>query len=443
MSLVNDYNPTQSCFETDTVASVRGIPIAMSAQEHVVGRRILSAHLLSIVTLCGLILLSLANLYGAVSSTSTRTQNLRIMTVDHDNGTVSAALHNAYGKLQDTSFPTLEPARKALFPTVQELATEVCQNRHIWGGIYVQPGASETLDDAISDSDAMYNSSQSIILVYNSIRYPSATSSDVVSRLTSLLDAMSRSWQANHGLELATHRTNTTRPELSPSSLSILTNPFTNPSIAYIDITPSPQGSKALYNTVTIVATILSQFFFCLAISSLTQCHTLATRLTLTQHFAFRYTASLVYSASMAATLTGVLWSFRDGWAVTAAQGVQTWLVYIWLTQIEFFIFDTVLGLLKMPLYPYFVLSWVLLNVTSVMQPVELMGDWYRWAYALPSFEAYQLLITVWSHGCVPQTFRAVPILAAWWTSGLVGSAVVMARRKRRSVAERTEDGCK
>jgi len=56
----------------------------------------------------------------------------------------------------------------------------------------------------------------------------------------------------------------------------------------------------------------------------------------------------------------------------------------------------------------------VILNITSVILPFELNPGFYRWGYALPSHEVYEVLVTIWSGGAANQLHISLPILFAW-----------------------------
>jgi TRAP-type C4-dicarboxylate transport system permease small subunit len=86
-----------------------------------------------------------------------------------------------------------------------------------------------------------------------------------------------------------------------------------------------------------------------------------------------------------------------------------------------------------MQFLPLCILTWVIFNVASTISPFELNPGFFRWGYALPGHEVYQVLIQIWSDGCQDQSYLALPILFAWWILGLV--AVIYANYHRCQVA--------
>jgi hypothetical protein len=88
-----------------------------------------------------------------------------------------------------------------------------------------------------------------------------------------------------------------------------------------------------------------------------------------------------------------------------------------------------------MKFLPFFVLTWVILNVTSTIWPFELAPSFYRWGYALPAHEVWQVLIQIWSGGAVDRLYEALPILFTWEIVFL--PLAVVALNFRCKVAER------
>lgn len=111
----------------------------------------------------------------------------------------------------------------------------------------------------------------------------------------------------------------------------------------------------------------------------------------------------------------------------------------IWLyMHINFLIVDILTSFIPMEFLPLCILTWVILNVASTISPFELNPGFFRWGYALPAHEVYQVLVQIWGDGCESQLYRALPILFSWWIAGLV--FVVIAMRHRYQTAVAAED---
>jgi hypothetical protein len=80
---------------------------------------------------------------------------------------------------------------------------------------------------------------------------------------------------------------------------------------------------------------------------------------------------------------------------------------------VDFLYTDVVTAFVPIKFVPFFIFSFVIFNVTSLLVPFELSPGFYRIGYAAPAHEAYQILIQLWSGGN-HRLYQALPILFAW-----------------------------
>lgn len=172
------------------------------------------------------------------------------------------------------------------------------------------------------------------------------------------------------------------------------------------------------------------QFFFVMALDHIsTATHTFARAVPLQTYLA-RLAGSNLFALCGSLTITGCIWAFRQTWAVDGLQFFETWFVFWFYMAISYLVMDSFIGtIVPMRFAPFFIFSWVILNVTSTLYPFELSPGFYRWAYALPAHEAWWLLMQVWSSGCVSKLDVALPVLFSWWTVGHLTSAVAVWRK--------------
>ncbi|RDW68691.1 uncharacterized protein DSM5745_08451 [Aspergillus mulundensis] len=190
------------------------------------------------------------------------------------------------------------------------------------------------------------------------------------------------------------------------SNVSAL-NVFLDPIQAQeINIKAANQGTRMLYNTVSMIMTIIMQFFFMMALNGISAQFNLFTSLSWVTNGFIRMCASVVYTFISALCMIGYIWAFREDWDVNGAQFVLSWIT-IWLyMHIDFLLFDIMTTFIPMQFMPFCMLAWMIANVSSTIAPFELSAGFYRWAYALPAHEAYAILGQIWSDGC---TESAIP----------------------------------
>ncbi len=89
---------------------------------------------------------------------------------------------------------------------------------------------------------------------------------------------------------------------------------------------------------------------------------------------------------------------------------------------------------------PMCIVTWVMLNLASILLPFELTPGFYHWSYAMPAHEVYQVLTDIWSRGCNPQLHYALPILFSIELVGLLLSGLGVYRRCHyATLAERVQ----
>jgi hypothetical protein len=66
---------------------------------------------------------------------------------------------------------------------------------------------------------------------------------------------------------------------------------------------------------------------------------------------------------------------------------------------VDFLYTDVVTAFVPIKFVPFFIFSFVIFNVTSLLVPFELSPRFYRIGYAALAHKAYQILIQLWSGG--------------------------------------------
>ncbi|KAG2419154.1 hypothetical protein HFD88_002259 [Aspergillus terreus] len=368
-----------------------------------------------------LFLANMAYLYGTAFHDSYRISSMDVLFVDYDQGVIGESVVAAYSEMQRDSFPTLHQRPSSEYPSQNSIRQAVCKG-HFWGAIYANSGASSRLSSALSSPDIAhtYNNSQALTYVWNGVKY-AAYAQTISSSLQVLVQAAAGAYQQINGTKaMATVDTS------NPAVAHTLLNPIAASSI---DIKPTNQGVRFYYNTVSMVMPILQQFFFIMALNGLTAEFGVLRTMSLQSSTALRLGLSVLYTFVASVCMTGYIWGFREAWAVTGGQFALTWMA-IWLVMhLHFLLIDAVTSVLPMKFMPFAILTWIIVNVSSTIGPFDLSPGFYRLGYALPAYELYQLLLDIWTEGCNPPLYRALPILFAWWVVGFV--AFMTGVRKR------------
>ncbi|KAI9372363.1 hypothetical protein BJX61DRAFT_451920 [Aspergillus egyptiacus] len=358
-----------------------------------------------------LILANMSYLYGSAYRNAYRYSTMKVLYVDYDEAAVGQSVNLAYEQMKGPRLPTLQQRSPQEYPTERDVEQAVCKEGY-WGAIYASRNASVRLAAALSSPQTAqaYDNSQALAYIWSGSRYPSYAQA--------VSAALGQLTQAAVTIYKQTNLTSSL-PTLDLSNQYIAQTALDPITPRSIDLHPMNQGSRFYYNTVSMVMPVLIQFFFILALNGISMAKNIFGSLPFTQHTLLRFALSLIHTFIAALVMTGYIWAFREDWPVSAAQFALSWMA-IWLTmQVHFLFIHFVLCLIPMPAAPFFVLIWVILNVSSTLAPFELSPGFYRWGYALPAHSLYDILLDIWTSGCNPHLYRSLPILWAEWVVAL------------------------
>jgi hypothetical protein len=173
----------------------------------------------------------------------------------------------------------------------------------------------------------------------------------------------------------------------------------------------------------------MQEFFYLGTINSLSEGFKIYTRLNPHRIIIFRNLTSVAYTLAGSLCISGMIWAFRDNWSVNANQFVLTWMIFWLFAHINFLTLDSFTVWLPPHFVPMALISWAILNVTSILVPFGLSPGFYHWGYSLPAHNLYDVLVDIWSGGCNPKLYYALPILFSWEVCGLFLSALGVHKR--------------
>ncbi|KAH8695174.1 hypothetical protein BGW36DRAFT_360881 [Talaromyces proteolyticus] len=368
-----------------------------------------------------LFLLNQIYMFGSTFQQASRSHDLQILLVNYDSndGPIWNSLVNASRALQAATYPTIVIGNPTQYPDPASLVHSV-QEDHYWGALYVHPGASDRFSAVVTGRISSYNASNSISYVWNELRYAAISLSVIQAALVELHTA------AQGILQASTARTLIEQPNITQTALSAYLTPL---QAVEINLSPSPQASKAFYNTVIMAMAIVQQNVFLIAFSGMSTKFGLFSQ-------PFKFSAGLYIIVGLAYTFVGALvptvcmWTFREGWAISGSQFVETWLVIWFAMHIYYQLIDGTLALFPLQVYSHLLVTFVFLNVTSTIFPVELSAGFYRWGQSLPAFEVLQLLFNIWSQSSV-RLYQSLPILFSWWVISASWSIAGLIKRRK------------
>lgn len=367
-------------------------------------------------------------IFGSLYQQTSHTHNLNVLYVDYDNGPVGAAIRNAYKNLLGDSFPSLIERPASEFATPDDLRREVCETRY-WAALYTSHGASDHLQAALAGSSAAYDKSDVISYVWNEARYSPIIDAAISANLEALSSEARVVYATGNWTEAIQNAT--------AATFSVFADPW---QLKSINIQPTTQGSRLIYNTLVIILILIQEFFFLGTLNSLYEAFKIYHRLNPHRIILVRNLLSLAYTFVGSLCTTGAVWAFRGSWKVNGNQFALSWAILWLFAHVNFLTLDLFSIWLPPPFVPMALITWVVLNVTSILLPFGLSPSFYHWGYAMPAHEVYQTLIDIWSGGCNPKLSYALPILFIYEISGLVFTGIGVHRRAHYAVIKEEQE---
>ncbi|TPR04169.1 Carboxylesterase family protein [Aspergillus niger] len=365
-------------------------------------------------------------LFGSIFQQTTHIHNLNVLFVDYDGGAIGRAVRTAYQQLQGAGFPTLREQSAEAYPNPASIVSTVC-NIHYWGGFYIAANASSRLSAALTGiRTATYNTSDVMTLVWNEARYSTVVDSAIQSNILSLSEAARIVYTTTNGPSIL-QTVNTS----DQTAITTLADPWT---LSTINIQPTTQGSRLIYNTLVVILILIQEFFYLGYLNGLYQQFHLYTSVDAHRIAIIRQLISGIYTFIGSLCTTGAIWAFRYGWHVNGGQFMITWMALWLFAHLNFLVLDVFTIWLAPPFVPMALISWVVLNVSSILLPFELSPGFYKWGYALPAHAIFQVMVDIWSGGCNPQLDYALPVLCAYEVVGMVLSSLGVYRRAHYAV---------
>jgi hypothetical protein len=305
-------------------------------------------------------------IFAALYQQGTHVHNLNVIYVDYDNGAIGTAIRDAYRDLQGVGFPTMIERSASEFSTPGDLREEVCSTRS-WAALYTVPGASNRVESALVAGTSTYNKAEILSYIWNEARYSATIDSAISANLQALSSLAHVEYASGNWTSISANATSVAFP--------IFANPWT---LTSVNIQPTTQGSRLIYNTLVIILILIQEFFYLGTINTLYDAFKIYSRLNPHRIFVFRLCLSLLYTMVGSLCTAGAIWAFKTDWHVNGNQFVLTWMILWLFAHVNFQTLDIFTVWLPGPFVPMALVAWLVLNVTSILLPFELSPDFFR-----------------------------------------------------------------
>ncbi|KIM91852.1 hypothetical protein PILCRDRAFT_761064 [Piloderma croceum F 1598] len=329
--------------------------------------------------------------WGALWKTEDLIHNLEGWVVDFDGGEVGSAVTQYFAAIHAKDHLSWRVQSADLFPNGPgDLAHAVVEEK-CWVAIAINPGATNTLTQAVDTANATYNSTLAVTAFGNEARNENAYSFLIVPNLQQPLQQISQQFANQNAQQLAS-RTNlqailSQAPSLVTQPLGYTIDnlrPFDIPVAAAVDfvgliyllilsfIIAAQQLNARLQSGIQrrlrmksllilrIVAPIITYFWISLMYSALSQ--------------AFNVPFNRKFGHS------GFLVYWMMSWCGMMALGLAL---------------EAALTLLTMKFIPFFLILWIITNVSVCFYPIPVLPSIYRYGYAAPFYNVSNAVRTI------------------------------------------------
>ncbi|CAK7917154.1 nitrosoguanidine resistance protein Sng1p [[Candida] anglica] len=301
--------------------------------------------------------------------------------------------------------------------TIEEQMRRDVHHQKYWSSIYVRENATINYYNALASGDASYNvTANSITVIYE-------TGRDFLNMnqyVTPSIQKVEKVWLAKQSSiigPLVDSLSNTQKSTLFSQSnyLDLVATPFI---FQYNDYIPYTDPVLVAPSQVGLIYMIILTFF---NVNFFMDVHKSVAQLKLKSHhfLIYRLLSSLISYAWLSLMYSFVTLSMQVDF--TVAFGKSGFLVYWMVSWVTMWCVGSVnevmamgLSLVHPPLIGFWLLFWVIVNISPTFTPLALSPKIFRYGYALPLHNSYEITKVIFFDTWKGELGRNFGILAAW-----------------------------
>ncbi|KAK0222406.1 hypothetical protein IW262DRAFT_1474117 [Armillaria fumosa] len=360
--------------------------------------------------------------------------NLRGWVVDFDGETVGrAVVQGLTGSSASASKVTFEQVDAGEFPGGwEEVANRVVEQK-TWVAVVVHSNATNALNAAVSSVNSSYNGSEAITFYGAEARSENAYRSLIRPSVQALLAVISQEFAQQFVEQLAS---SSSLSAIARSAPQILTEPisYTVNNLIPFDI---PVASAITF--VGLIYLLILSFFIVMIGVSAREVSGLQDKLTtgslvrvrLTSVFIAYFMISLFYSLLSRAFQVDFSRKFGD------AGFVIFWMLnFVGMLAVGLAL-EAMITLLTTRFVPFFMILWIISNVSVCFMPIAVLPNIYRYGYAMPFYNVSGAVRTI-LFGTKNELGLHFGILIAWTVISMITLPAFQWFMRRRSVQDLT-----
>lgn len=383
---------------------------------------------LAIYALLGAFVLSVFSIYwGSMYRRSSRYRNLRMLVVIEDDVTIDGVEPLIGDSIRELiSNPTVQffgdwhvfgseefgkiAAKHNNENRIEDEVVRQIHQQKYWLSIYVRANASYNYYQALEKGDTSFNTSELIWSIYETGRDFTGMNSYVTPNIKTIGELWTRQYSPNVTLSLADKL-----DSIGQEQLTLISQPIT---FNLVDRIPFTDAVLLAPSQVGLIYMIIITFFNFNFFSAIHQ-QVAQTKLKKPHFLVYRVLSSVVSFFVLALFFSFVSLAFQVDF--TPAFGHAGFLVYwmtAWLTMWAVGLMNEIMAMLCITVYPpllgFWMLFWVVINISPTFTPLALEAKFFRYGYALPIHASYEITKVIFFNTTKAALGRNYAILIIW-----------------------------
>ncbi|KAF5345082.1 hypothetical protein D9756_011160 [Leucocoprinus leucothites] len=356
--------------------------------------------------------------------------------IDFDGGMVGKAVVSGLTTTNPSSKVSWTVLSADQFPNgVSQVASDVSEHK-AWITVTVNPGASDRLLSALASPDADYDGSEAVSIFASEARNENAFRVILGPSAETALSMISAQF-ARHLIPTLTN--SSTLVELMTVSPQTLTTPI---SYRTINLHPFNQPLATVVIFTGLIFVLILSFFIVMIANGAREASDLRRLLNFRSLIVLRFLSA--FGAYFIVSLFYSLLSIAFQLDVTHKFGRSGFLVFWMMNYCGMLALglaiESMLTLLTPTFVPFFLLTWVMVNVSVCVFPIEVLPRVYRYGYAAPFYNISKIARTV-VFGVKNQVGFNFSILIIWTLISCATLTIFQywAHRREVAAAQQTE----
>lgn len=397
-------------------------------------RRGLLIKFLLIYLTMGVLVLSIFSIYwGSMYKRNDRLVNLKMLVVVEDTETIDGVepfLGRSIAEVVKVPkiarmggwkvFNTTEFAKEAAKHNnennFEAEVTRLIHQQDYWGSIYIKANATYNLYNAIKNGDTSYNVSENTVV---SIYETGRDFVNVPSFIVSTLRIVNEAWQNQFVGQVKTNISDLLLQDSSfnygANNLEVLTTPL---SFVFRDLTTYTNSVIIAPSQVGLIYMIIVTFF---GFNFFSDTHQQVARFNLKKHHFLLYRILSSVISWFVLSLFFSLVSLAMQISFTQTFGRSGFLVYwmtAFLTMWAVGAMNELMAMIFIMIYPpllgFWMLFWVIINISPTFTPIALTAKFFRYGYGLPIHNSYEATKVIFFNTTKRRLGLNYGILVAW-----------------------------